>query len=108
MTEALSSITEQRHLIASYLEDLPGAAQVRLGPSEYGNAGMLSYVITIIVGEPGIESELVVDDLYEQVPEALMPMTNASVSHCSGHRLYADTPGTPPKMGAEWTVKVLA
>lgn len=104
---ALSEITEQRMLIESYLADLPGDAHVTLGPSEYGNGMERTFIATIMVGDPGSASELAVDDLYERVPEALMPMSNALVSRCSGHRLYAEGPGTPPRMGAEWTIKVL-
>lgn len=102
-----SAITEQREYIAGLLSELPGDARVTLGPSEYGKAGERTFLATIIVGAPGEDAELTVDDLYERVPEALMLMSNAMVTRCSGHRLYADKPGAPPRMGAEWTIKVL-
>lgn len=105
----MSEITEQRAMLAEAVEHLPGEASVRLGPSTYGTNGEREYALVIVVGPASPESEAIVDDLYDTVPEALelIPGLSLFTSKCSGHRLYADAPGSPPNMGAEWTVKVL-
>jgi hypothetical protein len=87
---------------------LPGEARVVLGPTEYGNKGMMTFVITVAVGPPTPGNEEVVDKLFNDLPAAVHDSIDGThVSRCSGHRLYANGPGDEPRLGAEWTVLVL-
>lgn len=106
------NITKLRRQLASLVDDLPGIASVnvKLGQTDYGKAGEINFLITAIVGPPTPENEEVVDGLYNTVREAIdgADSVNAFTSRCSGHRLYAESAQTPPSLGCEWQVKVLA
>ena len=107
----MSAITELREKLASAVEHLPGETTVTLGPTEYATHEKM-FVIQKTVGDNTPDNQRIVDDLYEEVPDAfkldaeLMNIT--FVSRCSGHRLYSTYPGAPIQLGCEWTVKVLS
>lgn len=105
------NITELRETLTDIVRGLPGVerVQTQLGPSDY-KADEMNFLVTVIVGKPGEESEKVVDELFSSVREAIneTDRLSAFTSKCSGHRLYAENAQTPPSLGCEWQVKVLA
>lgn len=108
----MSEITETRERLASAVSELPGDTTVALGPTNLDEPKTgTTFIIEKRVGENTEENQKVIDDLYDQVPEALSldpVFTNTLfVSRCSGHRLYGTYPGAPVELGCEWTVRVL-
>lgn len=115
-------MTKYRKALAEVLRETGHEVRVQLAPLDYGKAGgsfgelvdELKLNARIIVGEPTDTADAVVDDLVDKVPELVAAdrqlggvCSDADVTYCSGHRLYASGPGEQPLAGAEWTVKVV-
>ncbi len=116
------NITKYRKALAEALKDTGGEVRVQLAPLDYANQGgtfgggleEIKLNARIIVGEPTDAADALVDTLVDKVPELVAAdrqlggvCSDADVTYCSGHRLYASGPGEQPLAGAEWTVKVV-
>lgn len=111
----MSQITDTRNALRSVVADLGDEVVVLVGPTDLkqgramGGVADMNYEIRIIVGQPNDVTDAIVDDLIEDVPQMFErhPDLAVQVLRTSGHRLYASGPSAPPRLGCEWTVKVV-
>lgn len=116
------NITQYRNAVKSALASTGHDVIVQLAPLDYGKASGsfgdgvedLKLIARITVGKPSDEADALVDKLVDEVPDLVHEdrtlggvVSDADVTYCSGHRLYATGPNEPPLAGAEWTVKVV-
>jgi hypothetical protein len=116
------NITKYRRAISDVLGETGHDVRVQLAPLDYNNPGgsfgggveELKFTARVVVGEPTEAADAVVDELVDKVPDLIAAdrqlggaCSDADVTYCSGHRLYASGPNEPPLAGAEWTVKVV-
>lgn len=111
IAESFGHIDHDKKVLMSPTDLMPAQAGGTFGGGEKPDT---NYVLRIMVGPASDEVERIIDDLVTDVASVIKQdrtlggvVSVAQLKHCSGHRLYGGEPGNLPRLGCEWTIKVM-